>query len=62
MQYDLGYSLVGEFAGLVGLHEFIHVRHQLSSVDSGISQMPSAPFGGGLPGLLIRTATARHKH
>ena len=55
---ESGYSLVAEFAGLVGEHELVYIRHQLTLVDSLITQMPSASLGGGLTGLLIRTAPA----
>ncbi len=57
-QDESGYSLVAQFAGLVGEHELVYIRHQLALVDSLITQMPSAPLGGGLTGLLIRTAPA----
>jgi hypothetical protein len=61
-RYELRYSFISEFAGLVEHQSLINVGHHFLLIDSGNSIMSSAAFGGGLTGLAEGATAERHEN
>ena len=59
-RYELRYSFIGEFAGLVKQQSLIYVRHHFLLINSDNALMPSMAFSGGLAEL-AGTAAEGHE-
>ncbi len=51
-QYELGYSFIGEFAGLVNQQHCVYIRHQFLLINPGNTLMPLWPSAAVSPGWL----------